>query len=138
MAQLDIIFDGIISRYNSWKRGGFRERGEHRKAEKWETFDRHEPVWILAGDFNSTPASQEYKAIQDLNFMDVVPHKGAGTKAPGPGNPATLTLDYVFAGPAFIALDPLIMPSGIQDNHVVEDTRISDHLPMIANIPIWG
>lgn len=80
LGQLDIIFNGIISRYNSWRRGGFRERGEHRKPEDWESFDREEPVWILAGDFNSTPASTEYKTIQDLNFMDVVPNKGPELK----------------------------------------------------------
>lgn len=136
LSQLDIIFDGIVSRYNSWRRGGFRERGEHRDPAEWETFDRHEPVWILAGDFNSTPLSHEYKTIQDVNFMDVVLNKGAGTKAPGAGKEATLTLDYIFAGPAFVSLDPLIVSARIRGNHV-EDIRVSDHFPMVANIPIW-
>jgi len=135
LSQLDIIFDGIVSRYNSWRRGGFRERGEHRKPEDWETFDRHEPVWILAGDFNSTKSSHEYKAIQDVNFMDVI-KKDTATKAPGAGKEATLILDYIFAGPAFVSLDPLIMSAGIKSNHV-EDIRVSDHCPLIANIPIW-
>lgn len=137
LGQIDIIFDGIVSRYNRWKRAGFLQRGERRKPQKWETFDRHEPVWIIAGDFNSTPASVEYQTIASMNFMDVVPTKGAGTKAPGAGNPATLTLDYVFAGPAFVSLDPLILPSGITGNQV-HDERVSDHLPMVAQIPVWG
>jgi len=136
LAQLDIIFDGIVSRYNRWKRGGFLQRGEHRKAEKWETFNRHEPVWIVTGDFNFTPTSVEYQTISNMNFMDVVPTKGAGTKSPGAGNRATLTLDYVFAGPAFVSLDPLILPAGITGNQV-HDERVSDHFPMVAIIPVW-
>lgn len=140
LSQLDVIFDGIISRYNSWKRGRFRERGELRKPENWESFDRHEPLWILAGDFNSTPESPisyEYKLMQDLNFMDMVPNKGRGTKAPGAGEDATLTLDYIFAGPKFIALNPLFIESLIRGNKVHDDIKVSDHFPMIATIPIW-
>jgi endonuclease/exonuclease/phosphatase family metal-dependent hydrolase len=137
LSQLDVVFDGIVSRYNSWRRGGFLERNDHRPEEDWETFDRHEPVWILAGDFNSTPDSYEYKAIQGVNFMDVIKNKGAGTKAPGAGNPATLTLDYVFVGPAFVALDPLVLEADIGNNSV-HDIRVSDHFPMTATIPIWG
>jgi len=138
LAQLDIIFDGIVSRYNSWRRGGFRERGKLRQPKDWESFDRCEPVWILAGDFNSTPESLEYKAVRQVNFLDVVPAKGAGTKAPGAGKQATLTLDYIFAGPAFLALDPLIVEAGITGNSVCQDIRVSDHLPMIATIPVWA
>jgi len=136
LSQLDIIFDGIVSRYNCWKRGGFRERGQHRKPENWESFDRHEPVWVVAGDFNSTPESHEYRAIRDVNFVDVVPNKGAGTKAPGAGKPATLVLDYIFAGPAFISLNPRILAAEIGGNQVL-DERVSDHFPMIATIPIY-
>jgi len=137
LSQLDVVFDGIVSQYNFWRRGGFLERNEHRTEEDWETFTRIEPVWILAGDFNSTPDSYEYKAIQGVNFMDVIKNKGAGTKAPGVGNPATLTLDYIFAGPAFVSLDPLMLDADMRDNSVM-DIRVSDHFPMIATIPIWG
>jgi endonuclease/exonuclease/phosphatase family metal-dependent hydrolase len=138
LSQLDVVFDGIVSRYNYWRRGGFRERGDQRAPEDWETFERHEPVWILTGDFNSTNESHEYRAIQGLNFMDVIKNKGSGTKAPGVGHVATLTLDYVFVGPAFVALDPLILGVQIASNHVVQEVRVSDHFPMVANIPIWG
>ena len=136
--QLDIIFFGIVSRYNSWRRGGFRERGERRNPDDWETHDRHEPVWVITGDFNSTPESCEYRAIENMNFMDVVPHKGkgAGTKAPGAGKQATLTLDYIFAGPKFISLNPLILQEGIRGNCVLNE-RVSDHFPMVATIPVW-
>lgn len=140
LSQLDIIFDGIVSRYNSWRQGGFRERGEHRQPEDWESFDRHEPLWILAGDFNSTPespVSHEYKLMEDLNFMDMVYNKGKGTKAPGTGEDATLTLDYIFAGPKFIALNPLFIEGFIKGNKVFDDIKVSDHFPMVATIPIW-
>jgi endonuclease/exonuclease/phosphatase family metal-dependent hydrolase len=137
LAQLDIIFDGIVSRYNRWKRGGFLQRGEHRRPESWETFERYEPLWVLTGDFNATPKSVEYQTILNMNFLDVVTNKGGGTKAPGAGNPPTLTLDYVFAGPAFVSLDPLVLPSGILNNQVHYEL-VSDHLPMIANVPVWA
>lgn len=139
LSQLDVIFDGIISRYNSWRRWGFRERGEHRPPEEWESFDREEPVWILAGDFNATPTSHEYKMLQDLNFMDMIPNegKGTGTKASGIGKEATLTLDYVFAGPKFISLDPYFTEAGIRGNRVLSEVTVSDHFPMVATIPIW-
>lgn len=139
LAQLNTIFCGIISRYNSWRRWGFRERGEHRPAEEWESFDREEPVWILAGDFNSTEASQEYRMLQDLNFMDMIPEqgKGTGTKASGTGKDATLTLDYVFAGPQFISLDPQFAMAGMKHNKVLGEVKVSDHFPMLATIPIW-
>lgn len=136
LTQLDIIFQGIISRYNIWKRQGFLERGERRKRNEWESFDRYEPVWILAGDFNFTPQSIEYETIQRMNFIDVVPNKGSGTKARGAGNPPSLTVDYIFAGPKFISLDPLITAGGIQNNHVDHTVTGSDHYPMYAKIPL--
>ena len=68
--QLDEIFDGIISRYNSWFDDGFPHRGEKRKPELWETFDRHKPVWLLCGDFNFTENCLEYDYIMRRNFID--------------------------------------------------------------------
>lgn len=138
--QLDIIFHGIVSRYNIWKQQDFPERGERRKPKPWETFNRYEPVWILAGDFNFTPDSVEYENIKRMNFIDVVPNKesekGSGTKAKGAGNPPTLTVDYIFAGPKFISLDPLITQEGIVNNNVDHEVKSSDHYPMYAKIPL--
>lgn len=137
LGQLDVVFRGIVSRYNKWRRQGFPERGERREPIENETFDRNEPVWILAGDFNFTPESVEYDSIRRMNFIDVVPKKGSGTKASGAGNPPTLTLDYIFAGPKFIALDHVITESGILDNAVVDkQTSGSDHYPLYAKIPL--
>ena len=136
MDQLRIIFKGIISRYNIWKQQKYPERGKERNPEVGETFERCEPVWILAGDFNFTPESGEYEYIERLNFIDVVPLKGSGTKAKGAGNPATLTVDYIFAGPKYISLDPVITSAKIKNNYVYHETKSSDHYPMYAKIPI--
>ncbi len=135
--QLDIVFDGIVSRYNLWKQQNYHERGKPKKWETWEGKNRYDSVWILAGDFNFTGESREYRYITNLNFMDMVKHKGGGTKAKGMGKRATLTLDYVFAGPKYIALDPLITLINADNNRVHHDVRVSDHLPMTATIPIW-
>jgi len=137
LAQLDVIFRGIVSRYNKWRHEGFPERGKPReKWETWETDKRYEPVWILAGDLNFTPESEEYETIQRMNFIDVVPQKGSGTKAKGAGNPPTLTVDYIFAGPKFISLDPFITTPGIRSNKVDDAVQGSDHYPMYAKIPL--
>jgi hypothetical protein len=135
-AQLTIVFNGIVSRYNSWKQQRYPQRGVLRTPEPWEAFQRHAPVWILAGDFNISPESDEYAHIRQKNFIDTVPQKGNGTKAKGVGNPATLTLDYVFAGPKFISLDPFIEERGLKDNAVDHNVFASDHYPMFASIPL--
>ena len=136
LRQLDVIFQGIISRYNMWKRQGFPERGKRRRPAKFQTFTRHEPVWILAGDFNFTPASVEYESIMKMNFLDVVLKKGSGTKSSGPGNPPTLTLDYVLAGPNFLAFNPVITGVETLNNCVDIRTKGSDHYPLYAKIPL--
>lgn len=137
MGQLDVIFSGIVSRYNIWKQQGFPERGEHRQPESGETFKRHQPVWILAGDFNFTPESMEYETIKKMNFIDVHPNKGTGTKAKGKGKLATLTVDYIFAGPKFISLDPLITDHAILRNGPPDySVKVSDHYPLFATIPL--
>jgi endonuclease/exonuclease/phosphatase family metal-dependent hydrolase len=132
MDQIEKIFSGIISSYNVWKERGFPECGEKRVFESWETDKRHQPLWILAGDYNFTPASLEYETIQKMNFKDVVPVKGFGTKARGLGNTAAITVDYVFVGPKRISLDP----EGIRNNQVLHQIKVSDHCPLYAEIPL--
>ena len=137
--QLDVIFNGIVSRYNSWRQSGYRDRGEKREEEQHESFKRHSPVWIVAGDFNFTEDSAEYEYIQRMNFIDTVPVKksrhGNGTKAKGIGNDPTLTLDYVFAGPKFLSLDPAI-DAEFHTNRIIHDTgtRASDHYPVLSSM----
>jgi endonuclease/exonuclease/phosphatase family metal-dependent hydrolase len=139
MNQLDVIFNGIVSRYNSWRQSGYRERGEKRKEEEDETFKRHSPVWIIAGDFNFTEESAEYEYIKRINFIDTVPAKnsryGHGTKAKGISNDPTLTLDYIFAGPKFLSLDPAIGQE-LHGNRVIHDhiIRASDHYPVLSSM----
>jgi hypothetical protein len=115
-----------------WKEQGFPECGEKRVIENWETDKRHQPLWILAGDFNFTPTSLEYETIQKMNFMDVVPVKGLGTKSRGLGNIAALTVDYIFAGPKSISMNF----EGIRNNQVLHQIKVSDHYPMYAKIPL--
>ncbi|MEE9443448.1 MAG: hypothetical protein V3V99_12355 [candidate division Zixibacteria bacterium] len=144
IGQLEIIFNGIISRYNVWRQQGFPERGERRKESTWETFDRYSPLWILSGDFNFTEESEEYQYIKRRNFIDTVRAErkksrfGNGTKAKGFGVDPTLTLDYIFAGPKFISLHPLIADMEFYDNRIIHDhdVRVSDHYPTVSYIPL--
>jgi endonuclease/exonuclease/phosphatase family metal-dependent hydrolase len=141
MAQLDVVFNGIVSRYNSWRRSKYPDRGEKRTPLPTEIFDRYSPVWIITGDFNFTEESSEYEFVKRANFVDTVPmagtmtSKGRGTKASGNGKDPTLTLDYVFAGPKFVSLDPAISPEFVQ-NKVIRDSevRASDHYPVLATM----
>jgi endonuclease/exonuclease/phosphatase family metal-dependent hydrolase len=143
MSQLHVVFDGIVSRYNSWRRSGYRERDDFRTEELHETFGRHSPVWVITGDFNFTEDSAEYQFVKRMNFIDTVPENGKksrfghGTKASGAGNDPTLTLDYVFAGPKFLSLDPAIEPE-LGGNRVIHDhsVRASDHYPVLSSITL--
>lgn len=140
--QLDIVFDGIVSRYNSWADDGYPQRGQKQQPKDWETFHRHKPVWILCGDFNFTEDSEEYNFIKQRYFIDTTPPKGrrsphgVGTKTSGAGNPPTLTLDYIFAGPKFIAFAPVFEEDGINRNIVDHDIRASDHYPVFSRLPL--
>jgi endonuclease/exonuclease/phosphatase family metal-dependent hydrolase len=143
LAQLEVVFNGIVSRYNSWRVSGYRDRSEKREATDKETFTRHSPVWIIAGDFNFTEESAEYEFIRRMNFVDTVPGAGKpsswgrGTKASGSGKKPTLTLDYVFAGPQFVSLDPVII-SEFGQNKVLREAavRASDHYPVSSSIEL--
>ena len=138
-AQLDVVFNGIISRYNCWRQSGYLERSKIKVPEPHETIKRHSPVWIIAGDFNFTEESLEYAFIKRMNFIDTVIKEGKisafgiGTKAKGCGKPPTLTLDYIFAGPNYVSLDPAIRLHG---NSVIHDIRASDHYPIISSMTL--
>lgn len=144
MAQLKTVFNGVVSRYNSWRQDGYPQRNERRDAAPTETFKRHSPVWILAGDFNFTEESAEYELVTRRNFIDTVPAIrkkspwGFGTKAKGVGKDPTLNLDYVFAGPQFVSLDPVIKEAGLQENYVIHDHdyRASDHYPVFSRLAL--
>ena len=147
LRQLDIVLGGIVSRYNRWRREGYPVRdldpAKAAAARQVTKDDRHPPLWIIAGDFNFTPESVEYTTLVRNGFIDLIPPSDRpsnrmGTKASGLGNRPTLTVDYVFAGPRFEAIDPRVAEEGIRPNHVEfnEKTRISDHFPLIIDVPI--
>jgi endonuclease/exonuclease/phosphatase family metal-dependent hydrolase len=137
--QLDTVLNGIISRYNRWRREGFPIRGKKvPPRQDRETHERHSPIWVIAGDFNFTPEAVEYQSMARRGFIDLLPAHHLGTKTSGLGAKPTLTVDYVFAGPRFEALDPSVVEGGITGNHVQFDevTRVSDHYPLIIDLPI--
>ncbi len=136
--QLEIVLNGIVSRYNRWRREGYPVRGRKLDPSAQETYERHPPIWIIGGDFNFTPESVEYLTMVRRGFIDLIPSHDVGTKASGLGRDPTLTLDYVFAGPRFEAIDPAVAAEGIRFNHVEvnNEVRVSDHFPLIIDLPI--
>ncbi|MBN1287054.1 MAG: endonuclease/exonuclease/phosphatase family protein [Anaerolineae bacterium] len=128
MAQIDTVLYGIVSRYNDWRRQKLTLRDETRAP----------AVWILAGDFNCVPDSAEIRTLQAMNFLDLHPHKGAGTKGVGLApSEATITVDYIFAGPKYVALNPFIAEQCVQANpKPLSNIAVSDHFPLIAQLPI--
>lgn len=148
LRQLDIILKQIVSPYNRWRFECFPIRGDHRFPEKWETHSRYKPMWVIAGDFNFTPDSNEYDAMVRGGFIDLIPRiykrdptARPPTKASGTDRPPTHTLDYVFAGPRFHAIDPQVADNNTQNNEVLHDPKkgfygISDHYPLLFQVPI--
>ncbi len=136
LQQLDIVFNEIISTYNSWARSGFLTRGDSPTLKEGETKERFNPLWILCGDFNFTPDSEEYDYIKRRNFFDMIPKKGKGTKASGTGKEASLTLDYIFAGPKFLAFDDNINIDEKSGGEIYSHITCSDHRPMFASVPL--
>ena len=105
LVQLDIIMDGIISEYNIWRKDEYKIRGEKAFRLDEETETRSNPIWLIAGDFNFTPDSKEYREIIAQNFTDLIKDHARGTKSHGLGKDPRLTVDYVFAGPLFGSID---------------------------------
>jgi endonuclease/exonuclease/phosphatase family metal-dependent hydrolase len=121
LAQIDIVLNGIVSRYNEW-----RKRKDKTKPSA---------VWILAGDFNCTPESPEIVKIKRMNFLDIIPSKGTGTKAKGfQASEPKIILDYIFAGPKYIAFDPDFVDKGIKNNSVLHHVSVSDHFPLFGKL----
>jgi endonuclease/exonuclease/phosphatase family metal-dependent hydrolase len=126
--QIDVVMNGIVSRYNEWSVENLQKQG----------LVRPPAVWIFAGDFNCMPNSPEISNIQRMNFIDLNPNKGSGTKGKGvPIRRATITLDYIFAGPAYYALDPYFVKKEIERNPTpLTQFQVSDHFPVFAEVPI--
>ena len=135
MRQVRLIFDGIVSRYNNWRQCGYPESDELCQACGGKNLTRREPVWIICGDLNCGPHSKEYAYIKQMDFVDLVPDKGSGTKAKGLGNPASLTVDYIFAGPKSIAFGEGLEQMAKNRGKVASDLRVSDHNAVCGWIP---
>ena len=125
MNQIEVVLHGIVSRYNQW-----------RSLQSWARKQRP-AVWIISGDLNSTPTSPEVERVRHLNFLDLCPNKGKGNKGKGLGGAPSLTVDYIFAGPKFVALNPYIAELEIQENPTpLTHVKVSDHFPIFATIPV--
>ncbi len=139
LKQLDIVFNDIISRYNSWqKETKYQLSGKPYPEEAGAQTTRNSPVWIVAGDFNFTPTSAEFDYITKRNFMSLC--KGL-TKSKGLGEAPTLTVDYVFGG----CLYDSILPQDIKDvidrpdrniTWALQAVAVSDHYPLCVDVPI--
>jgi len=135
--QLKVVLDNCVSQYNAWRGNDYilRDNLSHLQAD-WDTKERHNPVWVLAGDFNFTRESAEYQYLTRRNFVDLVTPEP--TKAAGLGEDPTIALDYVFAGPRYYSVNPRPSEEDLRRNRVLvnEELRVSDHYPIVATIPI--
>jgi endonuclease/exonuclease/phosphatase family metal-dependent hydrolase len=124
--QLEVVANGVVSRYNEWV-------ADRRQKDK-----RLQAIWVLGGDFNCMPNAPEIKALERMNFIDLNPTKGSGTKGTTvPVERATITLDYLFAGPAYFSIDPYLAIQATNANPLpLSQYRVSDHFPVLADVPI--
>jgi hypothetical protein len=135
--QMDIILNGIVSRYNRWCASKYRVDGVPLTNEDEIERNRYSPIWILCGDFNFSPESEEYNKVMRANFLDVCPQKGRGNKSSGFGGRPQITVDYIFAGPKLVSLDPVVVADEIRDNPLPDyNIKVSDHYPIFAHIPL--
>jgi hypothetical protein len=139
VAQLRTILDDTVSPYMRWVRNQFEIKGAHVETiPQVETHRRFRPIWLLAGDFNFTPSAEEHAYLEARNFIDLDREHQVHTKASGTGEDPSITLDYVFAGPAFEALDPRDTRANVKvSTRTDELVRVSDHYPLIVELPIW-
>jgi endonuclease/exonuclease/phosphatase family metal-dependent hydrolase len=130
LGQLDAVLYGIVSRYNQWRQTNLQPCPDG-------AFDRVPgALWLLAGDLNCTPTSPEVRRLE-LNFLDVAPKKGTGTKSRGAGNDPSVTVDYVFAGPRYVAFDPVDTGGAYTDHNGPDNAyRVSDHVPVCARVRV--
>lgn len=120
LIQVNTVMDEIVSRYKTTA-GNFGKLA----------------IWVLAGDFNCAPQSPEVAKIQSLGFLDLNPNKGTGTRTNVPGQEATATLDYIFAGPQYTATIPVIIREQLHNNpEPVYRVALTNHFPLIAKLSL--
>jgi endonuclease/exonuclease/phosphatase family metal-dependent hydrolase len=144
LQQVELILDNIVSAY--------QEMTDYRIPKGTEQSERD--IWIIGGDFNTTPNSVELTMIQHSGFIDAIPdkriedadvssalHGQAGSKwsLDDPESPAIL-LDYIFCG-----LEQFTFPTGGLDlseskrpfrPHFENAAFASDHAILLAKIKL--
>ena len=100
--------------------------------------DDFEALWLLGGDFNCPPESDEISLVKRHSFMDASPNKGKGNKTSGFGNPPSHTVDYLFAH--YLNAQPgwqQTFDAAVQASPEPDlSFKVSDHYPTIAYLPI--
>ena len=125
MKQLYTILHGIVSRHEIWS-----------QLLPEDPEPRHR-VWVLSGDFNAAPDSEELRTVRDFGFLDLNPAKGPGNKAKGLGADPTHTVDYLLACARGDRIFTEALQTSLAGNPVPDlDFRSSDHFPTISLIPL--
>ena len=120
--QVRLVLDGIVSTYNAW----WRESGYSARL--------GEPIWILGGDLNGIPESDEVTMLTRARFFDLCRAKEFGTKRKHNGARAELTLDYLFAGVVHHGISEHVAP--MMNVPPLYAFRSSDHYPIFSEIEI--
>jgi Endonuclease/Exonuclease/phosphatase family len=112
--QIELILDNVISAYQEATRYRMPEGMKHGERD----------IWIVGGDFNTTPDSAEIAMIRRAGFVDTIPDKSIQDANPvstfqnrigskwslgDTGNPP-IVLDYIFCG-----LEQFTFPAGDLD-----------------------
>lgn len=111
LRQVELILDNVVSAY--------QEAGSYRMPPKVEQNARD--VWIIGGDFNSTPDSAEIAMVRSSGFVDTIPdkriedadttstlHEQVGSKwSLDDTHSPPIVLDYIFCG-----LEQYTFPAG--------------------------
>jgi hypothetical protein len=142
LRQVELILDNIVSAY--------QETRHHRVPQGRSRGGRD--LWIIGGDFNTLPDSEEIAVIRRAGFVDVIPDKRievsdrdggfsghTGTKwSLGDTDSPPIVLDYIFCG-----LEQFSFPAGGLDSsgskrpfrpHFDNPAYSSDHAVLFARI----
>jgi len=119
LVQIDLLLNNVVSAYQEARTYRVPVRGDNRK----------EDIWIIGGDFNATPDSEEISLIKRMGFVDGhekseqkeiedqnsdSPYHGkVGTKWSLKSRSAPpIALDYIFCG-----LERVAFPAGKLNTH---------------------
>ncbi len=126
LRQLQTILEGIVARHVGWSQ----------LVEP--PVNLSNVMWVIGGDFNAAPQSEEIERVRKFGFCDANPIKGSGNKTSGLGNDPTHTVDYLFAN--YLQSWPRML--GAFDRTAAQNPvpdlsfRVSDHYPTIARLPM--